>query len=58
MYNFTVDEFDKCIEYTNLIMSNKNIKMREDLQCLKDSKLNCTSKAGPDFHLDKIIRNL
>ena len=23
---FTVDEFDKCIEYTNLIMSNKILR--------------------------------
>ena len=54
---FTVDEFDKCIEYTNLIMSNKNIKMREDLQCFtRILNLIAHWEAGLDFHLDKIIR--
>ena len=54
---FTVDEFDKCIKYTNLIMSNKNIKMREDLQCFtRILNLIAHWEAGLDFHLDKIIR--
>ena len=30
---FTVDDYDNCIKYVNMIMKNKNIKMREDLQC-------------------------
>ena len=54
---FTVDEFDKCIRYTNLIMRNKNIKMREDLQCFtRILNLIAHWEAGLDFNLDKIIK--
>jgi virulence-associated protein VapD len=54
---FTVDEFDKCIKYTSLIMRNKNIKMREDLQCFtRILNLIAHWEAGLDFNLDKIIK--
>ena len=54
---FTVDEFDKCIRYTSLIMRNKNIKMREDLQCFtRILNLIAHWEAGLDFNLDKIIK--
>ena len=54
---FTVDDFDKCIKYTSLIMRNKNIKMREDLQCFtRILNLIAHWEAGLDFNLDKIIK--
>ena len=54
---FTVDDFDKCIRYTSLIMGNKNIKMREDLQCFtRILNLIAHWEAGLDFNLDKIIK--
>ena len=54
---FTVDDFDKCIQYTSLIMRNKNIKMREDLQCFtRILNLIAHWEAGLDFNLDKIIK--
>ena len=54
---FTVDEFDKCIKYTSLIMRNKNIKMREVLQCFtRILNLIAHWEAGLDFNLDKIIK--
>ena len=54
---FTVDEYDKCIKYTSLIMRNKNIKMREDLQCFtRILNLIAHWEAGLDFNLDKIIK--
>ncbi|MBL6654470.1 MAG: hypothetical protein ISP61_00310 [Flavobacteriaceae bacterium] len=54
---FTVDEFDKCIKYTSLIIRNKNIKLREDLQCFtRILNLIAHWEAGLDFNLDKIIK--
>ena len=54
---FTVDEYDKCIKYTSVIMRNKNIKMREDLQCFtRILNLIAHWEAGLDFNLDKIIK--
>ena len=54
---FTVDDFDKCIRYTSLIMGYKNIKMREDLQCFtRILNLIAHWEAGLDFNLDKIIK--
>ena len=54
---FTVDDFDNCIKYLSLIMKNKNIKMREDLQCFtRILNLIAHWEAGNDYNLDKIIR--
>ena len=54
---FTVDDFNNCIRYTSLIIRNKNIKMREDLQCFtRILNLIAHWEAGLDFNLDKIIK--
>jgi hypothetical protein len=54
---FTVDDFNNCIRYTSLIIRNKNIKMREDLQCFtRIINLIAHWEAGLDFNLDKIIK--
>tara|TARA_B100000989_G_scaffold251840_1_gene199913 strand:- start:3387 stop:4958 length:1572 start_codon:yes stop_codon:yes gene_type:complete len=55
---FTVDDFDNCIKYLGLIINNKNIKMREDLQCFtRILNLIAHWEAGNDYNLDKIIRD-
>ena len=55
---FTVDDFENCIKYLNMIMKNKNIKMREDLQCFtRILNLIAHWEAGIDFNLDKIIKD-
>lgn len=55
---FTVDDYENCIRYTSMIIKNKNIKMREDLQCFtRILNLIAHWEAGLDFHLDKIIRD-
>ena len=55
---FTVDDFDNCIKYLSKIMKNKNIKMREDLQCFtRVLNLIAHWEAGIDFNLDKIIKD-
>ena len=55
---FTVDDFDNCIKYLSMIMKNKNIKMREDLQCFtRVLNLIAHWEAGIDFNLDKIIKD-
>jgi len=54
---FTVNDYDNCIKYVNMIMRNKNIKMREDLQCFtRILNLIAHWEAGHDYNLDKIIR--
>ena len=54
---FTVNDYDNCIKYVNMIMKNKNIKMREDLQCFtRILNLIAHWEAGHDYNLDKIIR--
>ena len=54
---FTVNDYDNCIKYVNMIMKNKNIKMREDLQCFtRVLNLIAHWEAGYDYYLDKIIR--
>ena len=54
---FTVNDYDNCIRYVNMIMKNKNIKMREDLQCFtRILNLIAHWEAGHDYNLDKIIR--
>ena len=54
---FTVNDYDNCIKYVNMIMKNKNIKMREDLQCFtRILNLIAHWEAGRDYNLDKIIR--
>tara|TARA_Y100000287_G_scaffold45540_1_gene35497 strand:+ start:95 stop:1666 length:1572 start_codon:yes stop_codon:yes gene_type:complete len=54
---FTVNDYDNCIKYVNMIMINKNIKMREDLQCFtRILNLIAHWEAGHDYNLDKIIR--
>ena len=55
---FTVDDYDNCIKYLSKIMKNKNIKMREDLQCFtRVLNLIAHWEAGIDFNLDKIIKD-
>ena len=55
---FTVDDYDNCIKYLSKIMKNKNIKMREDLQCFtRVLNLIAHWEAGLDFNLDKIIKD-
>ena len=55
---FTVNDYDNCIKYVNMIMKNKNIKMREDLQCFtRILNLIAHWEAGRDYNLDKIIRD-
>ncbi|MFL2624922.1 MAG: hypothetical protein ACJ0O6_02890 [Candidatus Marisimplicoccus sp.] len=54
---FTVADFDNSIKYLGKIMKNKNIKMREDLQCFtRILNLIAHWEAGYDYNLDKIIR--
>lgn len=54
---FTVADFDNSIKYLGIIMKNKNIKMREDLQCFtRILNLIAHWEAGYDYNLDKIIR--
>ncbi len=54
---FTVDDFDNCIIYLGMIMQNKNIRMREDLQCFtRILNLIAHWEAGEDYNLDKIIK--
>ena len=55
---FTVDDYDNCIKYVSKIIKNKNIKMREDLQCFtRVLNLIAHWEAGIDFNLDKIIKD-
>tara|TARA_Y100000385_G_C13105794_1_gene647693 strand:+ start:4644 stop:6071 length:1428 start_codon:yes stop_codon:yes gene_type:complete len=55
---FTVDDYDNCIKYVSKIMNNKNIKMREDLQCFtRVLNLIAHWEAGIDINLDKIFKD-
>ena len=55
---FALDDYEKCIVYLDKIIKDKNVKMREDLQCFtRILNLMAHYEAGYDYHLDKIIRD-
>ena len=55
---FALDDYEKCIVYLDKIIKDKNLKMREDLQCFtRVLNLMAHYEAGYDYHLDKIIRD-
>ena len=55
---FALDDYEKCIVYLDKIIKDKNLKMREDLQCFtRVLNLMAHYEAGYDYHLEKIIRN-
>lgn len=51
-------ELKKCIEFLDKIISNKSLKMREDLLCFaRILNLVAHYEAGLDYHLDSLIKS-
>ncbi|PQB03638.1 hypothetical protein [Aureitalea marina] len=51
-------QLKKCIEYLDRIISNKSLKMREDLLCFaRILNLVAHYEAGMDYHLDSLIKS-
>ena len=54
---FGLNDYENCILYLNRIISNKHLKMREDLLCFtRVLNLVAHYEAGFDYHLDLHIR--
>lgn len=55
---FGVDDYEKCIEYLNKIITNKSLKMREDLMCFaRVLSLVAHYEASLDEHLEAQLRD-
>ncbi len=55
---FGMEEHDKCIEYLERIISNKSLKMREDLMCFaRVLSLVAHYEARLDLHLESQLKN-
>ena len=54
---FGLNDYENCILYLNRIISNKHLKMREDLLCFtRVLNLVAHYEAGFDYHLDVHLR--
>ncbi len=55
---FGLNDYENCILYLNRIISNKHLKMREDLLCFtRVLNLVAHYEAGFDYHLDSHLRD-